>query len=98
MPQSFYKLRTMDELRQYVHETLCQVEQLASDAFGMSEQLLLRDGRPCGVYFCLHGPRSVILSAIWETDRNTILFYGGNGERFTKTRLVEAPCLELAVA
>ena len=31
------------------------------------------------------------LTAIWETDRNTILFYGSCGRRVQRTRLVEAP-------
>ena len=42
-----------------------------------------------GIYFCLHGPRATKFSAIWETDRNQILFYGSGGERFQKTQLAE---------
>ena len=37
-------------------------------------------GNPAEYHFCLHGPRAVKLSAIWETDANTILFYGSRGE------------------
>ncbi len=48
---------------------------------------------PCGIFFCLHGPRDVRLTAIWETERNTILFYGATGERLHKTQLAEAPTL-----
>ena len=59
----------------------------------MTERILLRSGAPCGIYFCLHGPRSVKFTAIWETDRNTILFYNSNGERFHKTQLTRAPNL-----
>ena len=33
-------------------------------------------------------------TAIWETDRNCILFYSPSGERFQKTQLLEAPNLE----
>lgn len=59
----------------------------------MSERVLVRGGQPCGVYFCIHGPRQVKFSAIWETDSNTILFYGSTGERFLKMQLIDAPKL-----
>jgi hypothetical protein len=64
------------------------------DAFPMTERLLLRGSRVCGIYFCIHGPRSVKLIAIWETERNSILFYDSTGQRFQKTLLMEAPALE----
>ena len=41
---------------------------------------------------------AVRFTAIWETDRNQILFYGPQGERFLKTQLLEAPPLETAAA
>jgi hypothetical protein len=50
------------------------------------------------MFFCLHGPRAVKFSAIWETDRNQVLFYDSNGERFQKTQLLEAPSLARAAA
>lgn len=86
---------SLEDLRDYVNETLCEHFQLQIDAFEMTERILRRAGRPCGVYFCLHGPRKVRFTAIWETDRNCILFYGPTGERFQKTQLIEAPALEL---
>ncbi len=64
----------------------------------MTERILLRAGEPCGIFFCLHGPRSVKLTAIWETKENTVLFYGSTGERLAKMKLVEAPHLEPAAA
>jgi hypothetical protein len=89
-----YQTYSLDQLRDYVNETLCSYYQLQLDAFHMSERVLRRGGQPCGVYFCLHGPRAGKFTAIWETDRNCILFYGPNGERFQKTQLLEAPSLE----
>jgi hypothetical protein len=68
------------------------------DAFPLTERILTRSDRPCGIFFCLHGPRAVKLSAIWETERNTLLFYGQTGERFHKIQLTEAPQLEALVA
>jgi hypothetical protein len=64
----------------------------------MSERILVRNGKPCGIYFCLHGPRSVRLTAIWETERNTILFYGATGEKLSKTQLAPVHALALAAA
>jgi hypothetical protein len=82
-----YAIQDLYDLRKYVHDTLCEQNELVSGAFAMTERVLIRGQKPCGMYFCLHGPRSVKLTAIWETDRNTILFYGSNGERLQKTQL-----------
>jgi len=53
----------------------------------MTEQVLLRCGKPCGIFFCLYGPRAVKFTAVWENEQNRILFYGPTGERFHETRL-----------
>jgi hypothetical protein len=90
MPTETQRLKDFYAIRRYVNETLCEQDQLATNYFPLSERILVRCGAPCGVYFCLHGPRSMCLTAIWETDGNTILFYGSRGERFRKTQL-EAP-------
>lgn len=75
---------TFDLLKKFVYQTLCHHEQLEIGVFPMTEKILTRRTVPCGVYFCLHGPRSVKFTAIWDADRNTILFYGATGERFMK--------------
>jgi hypothetical protein len=85
------RLDDLSALRRYVTETLCEKDQLEANCFPLSEQVLVREGAPCGLHFCLHGPRSLCLSAIWETDSNTILFYGSRGERFRKTQLIASP-------
>ena len=87
------ELHNLDQLRQFVYQFLCEHEQLELGAFPMTERVLTRRGSPCGVYFCLHGPRSVKCSSIWDTARNTLLFYGTSGERFLKTCLAAAPNL-----
>ncbi len=91
------EIQDLDDLRNFVHSTLCDQNQLEKGAFDITERILVRGRRPCGIFFCLHGPRSVKLTAIWETQRNTILFYGSSGERTLKTQLVPAPKLALAV-
>lgn len=96
METSVERIEDLDQLRHYVNKTLCHHEQLIENAFQLTQRILLRNGKPCGIYFCVHGPRSVKVTAIWETDRNTILFYGSTGERYQKTRLVAAPRVELA--
>lgn len=90
-------IEDLADLRNYVHDTLCQQNQLERGAFQISERIMVRSDRPCGIFFCLHGPRSVKLTAIWETEKNTILFYGSSGERQCKTQLVHAPKLEPAM-
>jgi hypothetical protein len=98
MLTSSQQLQNLSDLRDYVNFILCQQSQLEVGAFPLTERVLLRAGKPCGIYFCLLGPRAVRLSAIWENERNTILFYGATGERFSKIQLIEAPSLETVAA
>ncbi len=83
----------LQSLREYVHATICNQNELEVGVFEVTERILLRGGKPCGLYFCLHGPRSVKLTAIWETDRNTVLFYGSNGERQLRAQLQQPVAL-----
>lgn len=92
------RIEDLDGLRHYVHQTICHYNELEINVFDVTERVLIRKGRPCGIFFCLHGPRSVKLTAIWETDRNTILFYGSAGQRLLTVNLTAAPSLQLAAA
>jgi len=94
MLTSARQLNNLQDLRHFVNDTLCEQDQLLPNLYPVSERILTRGGRPCGIFFCLHGPRSVKLTAIWETDTNTILFYGSSGERYHKTQLIAAPAIE----
>ncbi len=87
----YHQFYDLDDLREYVNDTFCTRYQLQRGAFPLTERILKRGGKPCGIFFCLHGPRAVKFSAIWETERNQVLFYDSNGERFQKTQLSEAP-------
>jgi hypothetical protein len=91
MPTELQQLDNLYAIRRFVNETLCEKDQLEANLFPLSERVLRRSGAPCGVLFCLHGPRSLCLTAVWETDGNTILFYGSRGERFRKTQLIAPP-------
>ena len=98
MPAETKRLDDFYAIRQYVNQTLCEKDQLEADYFPLSQRVLMRRGAPCGVYLCLHGPRSLYLTAIWETDGNTILFYGSRGERFRKTQLIAPPRIDAGLA
>jgi hypothetical protein len=87
MPAISAQPSNLDDIKSYVYRVLCEHEQLELGIFPMTEKLLVRRESPCGIYFCLHGPRSVKFTAIWENRTNTILFYGSNGERFERIQL-----------
>ncbi len=87
------EITDLNQLRQFVSQTLCQKNDIEEGIFQVTERVLTKCGEICGILFCLHGPRSVKLTAIWETISNSIIFYGSSGERFQKTVLSEAPNL-----
>ena len=89
------RIHNFEDIRQYVLETLSSFELLKPHSSQLTFRTLTRNQEICGVYFCLYGPRAVRLTAIWETDANTILFYGACGERVQRTRLLAAPKIEL---
>ena len=80
-------LKTLADLREFVHQTLCAKEGLLADQFPLSEMQLTRRGRLCGLQFSLHGPRDVRLGAVWASDHNVIYFYDTRGERYLKIRV-----------
>ena len=84
------EIRDLSELRRYVEGRICAQYQLESGAFTMTERILRRGGQPCGLFFCVHGPRSVKWTAIWEMERNQVLFYGSAGERVERAQLTGA--------
>jgi hypothetical protein len=94
----FHQIENVCDLREYVNTTLCAHYQLQEGAFSMTERTLLRAGKRCGIYFCLHGPRATKFTAIWDSDQNQVLFYGSRGEKFQKTQLLDSPQLESAAA
>ena len=86
-----FQLSSLTDLRAYVQRELCDQNELEVGAFHFTERVLEKCGAPCGIFFCLHGPRSVKLVAIWETSSNTILFYGSSGERVERIQLAHSP-------
>lgn len=94
MHESSVRISNQRQLRTYVAETLSQFESLDPQQYPLAQRVLTQAGKPCGLYFCLQGPRAVRLTAIWETRGNTILFYGANGQRLKRTVLLEPPALD----
>jgi hypothetical protein len=86
------------KLRSYVSDMLCQQNDFELGVFKITERVLMRRHRPCGMFFCLHGPRSVKLTAVWEMENDSILFYGSTGERIQKTTLSAAPAFSASNA
>lgn len=84
MAESTSNVRTLGELRDYVHQNLCRHENLVAEQFKLQEIPLLRKGQPCGLQFVLHGPRQVRLGAVWAADQNHVFYYDARGERFRK--------------
>jgi hypothetical protein len=78
---------TLDELRDFVQQAICDRQHLLPGAFQVHERILARHGKPSGLCFTLCGPRSVKFSAIWDAARRTILFYDCKGERFHQSEL-----------
>jgi len=81
------EIATFDDLRSFIHATLCAKENLVAEQFRMIERELTKCGRPCGVQFTIHGPRQVRLSAVWASDRNLLYFYDASGVRYLKVPL-----------
>ena len=92
------QLSNLTDLREFVQQQLCERNELEVGAFPFTERLLEKRGVPCGICFCLHGPRSVKLLAIWETTRNTIMFYGSSGECVQRIQLSRGLALAVPAA
>lgn len=60
---------------------LCRLGQLETGQFPMTKRPVLRGGTSCGLYFCVHGPRSVKLTAVYDSRQKTTIYYGTDGAR-----------------
>lgn len=84
-------IQTLDDLQRFVYRTLCDDYELLPDVFPTTENVLRKsNGASCGMMFCLHGPRKVKFSAIWEKENNRVLFYGPSGNRYQQVDLSES--------
>lgn len=91
-------IQTLDDLRAYVHQTLCEKENLLPDQFKIVASQLRKQGQNCGYQFSLKGPRALRLEAIWAADHNAIYFYDARGVRYRKVRLRRRLSMESGAA
>ena len=84
-------LPTLELLLKHVHDVLCFKDCLDPDQSPLAHSLIVRRGKPCGLFLHVQGPRLLKNYAIWAGDENRILFYDGAGERFAEIQLSEAP-------
>ena len=94
MPDESVHVRTLDDLRCYVHAKLCSHENLVAEQFALQVMPLTQLGTRCGLQFILRGPRSVRLGAVWASEHNQLYFYDARGERFRKELLSQPLLLE----
>jgi hypothetical protein len=81
------KLPGLDDVRKFVQQSICDQHGLEVTSAPMSERALLRGSRTCGIFFCVQGPRNVRFTAIWDQEKNAVLFYDSSGERLRRTML-----------
>ena len=84
-------LPTLEELREYVFQTLCAHDHLDPKQTPRFEGPIHRRGQPCGLFFQVSGPRMLKTYAVWAGEENRILFYDCSGARFFQARLSDAP-------
>ncbi len=91
-------IATLADLQGFVYTTLCNDHELLPDAFPTSESVIRKpNGESCGMMFCLHGPRKTKFTAIWEREKNRVLFYGPAGNRYQQVLLEESPVDQVAI-
>ena len=81
----------VEDLAAFVHTVLCEKDALDPAQTPLHQALITRGGRPCGLFFQVHGPRLVKIYAVWAGEEHRILFYDSTGLRFAETRLSESP-------
>jgi hypothetical protein len=84
-------LSTLESLQQHVHHALCQSDHLDPEQTPLRQAVIVRRGRPCGLFFQVQGPRLLKNYAVWSGEENRILFYNSGGERIAETRLHAGP-------
>jgi hypothetical protein len=84
-------LPTLDLLRRFVRDRLCEVDRLDPDQAQLRQAVIRRGGRPCGLFFQVQGPRLLKTYAIWSGDEHRVLFYDSKGDRCDVVQLSDSP-------
>jgi hypothetical protein len=77
----------LQSLRAVVQQKLCEIGMLEPDQFPLTERNVKKADRVCGVYYCLHGPRSVKLTAIADFEKRSLICYSSDGTRSIEEKL-----------
>ena len=86
-----------DTLCGTIERRLCDLGHLVPSQFPMTQREVVRAGKTVGIYFCVHGPRSVKLTAICDFTKSTVIFYGSDGIRRESLRVaVQGPLAQSA--
>jgi hypothetical protein len=67
-------------LAQFCYQHLCHLGTFEPGVFRMSERLIRTLGDTTAIYYCLHGPRRVKLTAICDLRGGYARFYGCDGQ------------------
>lgn len=84
---------TLEELRQFVLETLCAQDALDPHQVQLLEQPIRREGSFAGLLWELRGPRRLRTIAIWACSERRVYFYNSAGARTKVVRLTSSPKL-----
>lgn len=76
-----------NRVRGKVHADLNRLGDFEPGAFQITERWVHIAGVPCGVHYCLHGPRNVKISAVADLRKQQVLFYGTDGQRLEQQPL-----------
>ena len=87
-------VESFDELHAFVHQTLCEAENLLEEQFQTRRNQLRSKEKVCAIEYSLRGPRSLRLAAIWAADQNVVYFYNARGERHLKVKIKPRLSLE----
>ncbi len=90
-PPAVVAVPTLEELRRFVHRTLCLHDRLDPDQTPLFCGVIKRAGKPCGLLFQVEGPRLLKTYAVWAGTEDRVLFYDSAGLRFAEVRLTDAP-------
>jgi hypothetical protein len=75
------ELEDLRVLSRTIESRLCELGNLVTGQFPMTQREVIRGGRNIGIYFCVHGPRSVKLTAIYDVPKKQVILYGSDGLR-----------------
>ena len=84
-------LPTLEQLQAHVLKVLCTKDNLDASQTPLHRSVIVRRGKPCGLFFQAQGPRLLKTSAVWTGDENRILYYDSTGLRFAETKLSDGP-------